>query len=257
MPSSQPYLGAFPSRFTLSSLRHWFPAILFSLLMNFLIFQVFVLVVTWQKKIVEQPEIVLAVRIVESQNSDPLPQVLPEKPTPIPKPQIKPKPVPQPVEPADIPEPKTVVEEPRLAPQPEPQPQTTEVENVEPHIEVTTTAETDVMEHEPIDPKPREEIIPQPLFRLTRNPDYSVVDLREYYPKEELAFNNEAIVEVSVLLDKNGEVHEFKILKSAGARFDAAATQALLDKKIIFRPGYIDGEPVAVRVRIPIEFRIE
>ena len=100
---------------------------------------------------------------------------------------------------------------------------------------------------------------PVPLFRLTRMPkilNYNLETLKRYYPDEERDFGQEATVEALILVDENGEIVEVEIIKSAGARFDAAAKKALLSKTLVIQPGYIGDKPVASRVPIPITFNL-
>jgi TonB family protein len=86
--------------------------------------------------------------------------------------------------------------------------------------------------------------------------NYNLETLKRYYPKEERDFGKEATVEALILVDENGDIVEVEIIKSAGARFDAAAKKALLSKALVIQPGYVGNQPVASRVPIPITFNL-
>lgn len=62
------------------------------------------------------------------------------------------------------------------------------------------------------------------------------------------------IVMVSILIDEKGNVQEPKVEKTSNDAFSAPALDAL--KKWKFKPAKKAGEPVALRVSIPIKFNV-
>ena len=63
------------------------------------------------------------------------------------------------------------------------------------------------------------------------------------------------LVTVSCLIDEKGNVTEPKVLKSTNDAFSEPALEAL--KKWKFKPAKKDGEAVAIRVSIPVQFNID
>ncbi len=55
-----------------------------------------------------------------------------------------------------------------------------------------------------------------------------------------------------VTIDKQGKVLEVHIIKSGGAAFDTAVSEAI--RKSQFTPGYISDSAVPVRFQIPFRF---
>jgi periplasmic protein TonB len=60
------------------------------------------------------------------------------------------------------------------------------------------------------------------------------------------------VVTVKCLIDENGNVAETEVEKSSNAAFDQPALSAL--KKWKFKPARQDGNPVAIKISIPIRF---
>lgn len=63
------------------------------------------------------------------------------------------------------------------------------------------------------------------------------------------------IVTVKCTIDEKGDVTETEVVKSSNAAFDEPAVAAL--KKWKFKPAKQDGNPVAIKVSIPIKFVYE
>ena len=63
------------------------------------------------------------------------------------------------------------------------------------------------------------------------------------------------LVTVSCLIDEKGNVTEPKIVKASNDAFSEPALEAL--KKWKFKPANKDGEAVAIRVNIPVQFTID
>lgn len=93
----------------------------------------------------------------------------------------------------------------------------------------------------------------QPLARLTRLPRFSK-KIEAIYPASERRAGIQASVLAEIAIDAQGNIQEVRIVKSAGAAFDAAVIEAL--KKSLFTPGYIDDKAVPVRFQIPFRFNL-
>ena len=93
----------------------------------------------------------------------------------------------------------------------------------------------------------------QPLARLTRLPRFSR-KIEAIYPATERRAGIQANVLAEIAIDAQGNIQEVRIVKSAGAAFDAAVIEAL--KKSQFTPGYIDDTAVPVRFQVPFRFNL-
>ena len=94
---------------------------------------------------------------------------------------------------------------------------------------------------------------PVPLFKLTSLPRF-VHKVEPNYPESMRSLGKEATVKLELLIDRKGRVRQVTVLQSGGEAFDKAASEALLSSSFI--PGNIEGQPVAVRMRIPIRFKL-
>lgn len=84
------------------------------------------------------------------------------------------------------------------------------------------------------------------------------VPVRTVAPKfpEEMRRNGSAgLVTVSCLIDEKGNVTEPKVIKSTNDAFSEPAVEAL--KKWKFKPAKKNGEAVAIRVNIPVQFTVD
>ncbi len=95
--------------------------------------------------------------------------------------------------------------------------------------------------------------VPVPLFRLTAMPRFAHKEL-PVYPSDMLRGGKEAVVQLEVLIDKEGKVREITILHSAGESFDEAAKYAIRNSTFI--PGQVAGEAVASLYRAPVTFKL-
>ena len=102
-------------------------------------------------------------------------------------------------------------------------------------------------------PVPAAPIKVEPLFRLTRLPDFGDATTLKY-PASEKNRGREGTVIAEFVIDEQGAVRDIKILRSAGALFDQAVIDEL--SKTAFRPAYIGKHPVAARFRRPFEFKL-
>lgn len=73
-------------------------------------------------------------------------------------------------------------------------------------------------------------------------------------PREFAAGGAAGLVTVSLLVDEKGNVQEPNVVKSSHKELEEPALDAV--KKWRFKPAKKDGNPVAVRVAIPIKFEV-
>ena len=59
---------------------------------------------------------------------------------------------------------------------------------------------------------------------------------------------------VEMIVDKTGRVREAKVISSTHQGFADYALASVLQWR--FRPAYVNGLPVKVRIRLPVQFRI-
>ena len=79
--------------------------------------------------------------------------------------------------------------------------------------------------------------------------------MRRAYPEEARRNGQEANVYLKILIDVQGRVSKVRVIRSAGAGFDRAARE--LVNRFRFRPGEVDGRPVAVWIPWTYKFRLE
>ncbi len=101
---------------------------------------------------------------------------------------------------------------------------------------------------------PDEPIKVEPLFRLTRLPDFGNATTLKY-PVAEKNRGREGKVIAEFVIDEQGRVRDIKILKSASMLFDQAVIDEL--SKISFTPSYIGERPVAARFRREFQFKLD
>lgn len=94
----------------------------------------------------------------------------------------------------------------------------------------------------------------EPLFRLTRLPDFGNVTTLKY-PAAEKNRGREGTVIAEFVIDEKGAVSDIKILKSAGGLFDQAVIDEL--SKTVFSPSYIGERAVAARFRREFQFKLD
>ncbi len=159
------------------------------------------------------------------------------------------------------PPPKTTIPKTREPPQP-PEPQVVPSTNENPAFTLPATdpppeaapAEVEASPTPAVEtPIPIALIKVEPLFRLTRLPDFGDATTLKY-PASEKNRGREGTVIAEFVIDEQGAVRDIKILKSAGALFDQAVIDEL--SKTTFRPAYIGEHPVAARFRRSFEFKL-
>ncbi len=153
-------------------------------------------------------------------------------------------------------------------PKPEPSPQTEKVATERPAEAVEHKPEDAIIEEvektvEQMPPKPTAPMLtepteealptPMPIFKLTQAPRF-LHRQQPLYPETMRTQGISGTVKLEALIDKEGRVREVNILKSAGTHFDQAAKQAILAST--FYPAEVEGEPVAVLLRLPVKFNL-
>lgn len=119
--------------------------------------------------------------------------------------------------------------------------------NEEDKIEGTTPRNVDVAEETSL---PR----PAPLFKITEMPDF-LDRVPPIYPEEMRILGKTGTVKVEALIDDQGRVRKVSIRESAGEAFDRAAKAAFMASK--FTPAKVNGEPVAVLLKMPVRFELK
>ena len=95
--------------------------------------------------------------------------------------------------------------------------------------------------------------VPVPLFKLTETPRFLHQQTPEY-PEALRTLGKTGHVTLSVLIDKSGRVRNITVLESDADAFSEAAIKAIMASSFI--PAKIDGEPVAVKLKLPVTFKL-
>ena len=83
----------------------------------------------------------------------------------------------------------------------------------------------------------------------------SAIQAKVRYPEIARKANVEGRVIVQLIVDENGNVRDPEILRGAGAGLDEEAIR-VISEHAEFTPGRQDGKPIAVRLSIPIVFKL-
>ena len=75
------------------------------------------------------------------------------------------------------------------------------------------------------------------------------------YPKIAKEMGIQGVVYVGFIVDEYGKVKEPKVLRSLAVPLDKEAIR-VIEEDIKFAPGYHEGNPVPVRMVLPIRFRM-
>ncbi len=93
-----------------------------------------------------------------------------------------------------------------------------------------------------------------PLIEVTRMPIFKT-RIAPTYPEEAKRREKEGTVILDVSISATGEVVDVVVKKKAGFGFDEAAIAAMRQSN--FNPAFVGDRPVAVIVRVPIQFRFK
>jgi len=94
----------------------------------------------------------------------------------------------------------------------------------------------------------------EPFHRVSVLPSFKV-QANPVYPPSERAAGKETKVIVEVYINEQGGVDRVEIVKSGGKLFDEAVISAV--KNSSFTPAVMEGNLVAVRVKIPYTFKLK
>ena len=78
--------------------------------------------------------------------------------------------------------------------------------------------------------------------------------LQRLYPRELRARRQNGWTQVRLRVEADGRVRYAQVSRSSHLEFDQPAVQAV--RTLRFRPGRVDGQPVAVWVELPIEWAV-
>lgn len=92
-----------------------------------------------------------------------------------------------------------------------------------------------------------------PLFSVTRMPSFKV-QIKPEYPEEARRLGIEGVVLLEVAISSEGKVLDVAIIDDPGFGLGESARSAILRSE--FEPAMSESTPVAVRVRIPVRFRL-
>jgi TonB family protein len=74
------------------------------------------------------------------------------------------------------------------------------------------------------------------------------------YSEEARKAKYSGTVVLSIIVDSTGKPRDIKVIRSLGLGLDEKAIEAVTKWK--FRPGYRNGQPVAVQASIEVNFRL-
>jgi TonB family protein len=78
--------------------------------------------------------------------------------------------------------------------------------------------------------------------------------LQRFYPEKAREDGREATVVMDIHIGRDGQITAVEVVQSADLDFDSAAVRVA--KLLRFKPAYVNGQPVAVKMRQPIQFRL-
>jgi protein TonB len=97
--------------------------------------------------------------------------------------------------------------------------------------------------------------VPAALAQTKAEPPVPVRTIAPEYPHEMRRDGVSGIVTVRCTVDEKGDVVDPVVEKSTNREFEEPALSAL--KKWKFKPARQDGNPVAIKVSIPVKFSVE
>jgi TonB family protein len=92
------------------------------------------------------------------------------------------------------------------------------------------------------------------LPQLLNLSDLAAIQKR-FYPEKAREEGREAVVLLDIHIGPDGHVNDVEVVQSADPDFDAAAIHVA--KLLRFSPAYVSSQPVAVKMRQAIQFRLE
>ena len=119
----------------------------------------------------------------------------------------------------------------------------------------------------PVAPAPEEPPAEIPIgtgqggeFQLTHLPQLLNLSelgsiLQRFYPEKAREDEREATVVMDIHIGREGQITAVEVVQSADPDFDAAAVHVA--KLLRFKPAYVNGQPVAVKMRQAIQFKLQ
>lgn len=92
-----------------------------------------------------------------------------------------------------------------------------------------------------------------PLFSVTKMPSFKL-QVKPEYPAEARRLGIEGVVLLEVAISSDGRVLEVNVIQDPGFGLGESARSAIMKSE--FEPAMSGSTPVAVRVRIPVRFRL-
>lgn len=92
-------------------------------------------------------------------------------------------------------------------------------------------------------------------FPKLLNRDAVLASLKRLYPESERLAGREGRVVVALHIGADGQIRGVDILDSAGAAFDKVASD--VSRMMRFTPAQAEHGPVAVKIKMPMEFRLD
>lgn len=95
--------------------------------------------------------------------------------------------------------------------------------------------------------------IPTDEFLVTQMPRRKL-EVRADYPEVARKQGIEGVVEMDLLIDREGRVRDVKVVRGIGFGLDESAVRAV--EQMLFEPARVENEPVAVRIRYGYRFEL-
>jgi protein TonB len=98
--------------------------------------------------------------------------------------------------------------------------------------------------------------VPEVFVAVEQMPELigGIAAIQPVYPPMERQAGLEGRVIVQFVVHEDGSVSDFVVVQGASPGFDAAAVAAL--EQVRFVPGRQNGQPVKVRMTVPVRFRL-
>ncbi len=92
------------------------------------------------------------------------------------------------------------------------------------------------------------------LPQLLNLSDLSVI-LQKFYPEKAREEGRQATVVMDIHIGSDGKINGVEVVQSGDSDFDVAAVRVA--QLLRFKPAYVNGQPVAVKMRQAIQFKLE
>jgi len=239
--------GEFPVIDSKMDFRRWSWPLIFSLLVNLVLFFLFASILNLSK-VMEHTTTVLQISLF-AENTQTKPKAT-TKTAALKRSELKAQ-IPQPYRqntaiPPNVPQKsKNKPTEPKIQELPSPKPVVTLLQENRQTIDAQLQGDMELT------PESTTKVLkPVPLFRLTRQP--SGISGAPIYPEHAKALGREAYVMANIVIGIDGKITEVQIVQSGGEEFDEAVTVWLLKQRL--KPGLVNDTPVVSRISQPFNF---